>query len=636
MASFSEYIACNDKTGQIRTENDRKHSKIHVTIRMLQLKQNGGNVMKKMERRILLFFTVFVLLLASACTSKESKATPTDKGKIVTKLPDEIKIPDNNRDYKNNMTEAEKSKVQSKASETGEKISFYDSEINSSYVFDLIEGGTYDKSKDAVLYIVLGGSLNSSEQAALSDYLDQNEPQTLVAVLNINDVSVKSMNRDYVTKLQNFQSFITDNLLGWFCENYKIDTKRICITGYGTAGFFTAYTIYKGNPVQNYLLINPEMNKRKDKLDMAGREKKYFSDGNKSLPANVCMVRTEEDEKTPVYTAANNWVKAVTDHSYQGFVLKDLVLKGEGHNTMKMQALLRGISYFNKSEYGKGEEACVTASNAMTIKEKESIKVGKLSHNHEFYQEVVTTDPKSKDYIKEIAMYDEEINDNYVIHLTLPEGYDKTKKYPLVLMTDGVWRLSDHPMLRKMMNDGKIENVILVSVGYPDGYDYFTTRTRDLVDQPDLFLKFLVDNLMPYLYENYSVDTSKVTLTGHSYGGYWASYVLFHSDTIAKDTFSSYYIGSPSVQVNTNIARASDFEQWYFDRKQSLDYKVYVTVGGDEEPGFIGMIESFLDGMNEHTYQGLSMKYEVIKGCNHDTVFKPSIKNMLLECYGKK
>lgn|GEM_PF-2948269 len=595
--------------------------------------------MKKMERMILLFFTVFVLLLASACTSKENKATPTDKGKtIVTKLPDEIKIPDSNREYKNNMTEAEKSKVQSKASETGEKVSFYDSEIKSDYVFDLIEGETYDKSKEAILYIVLGGTLNSSEQAALSDYLDKNEPQTLVAVLNTDDVSdIKSMsNRDYFVKLQKFQSFMRDNLLGWFCENYKIDTKQICITGYEMAGYFTAYSIYNGNPVQNYLLINPEMNKRKDKLDMAGREEKYFSDGNKALPANVCMVRTEEDEKTPMYTATNKWVKDVKEHSYQGFMMKDLVLKGEGHNTMKMQALLRGISYFNQSEYGNEEKACITASSVMTVKEKESIKVGKLSRKHEFYEEVVTTDPKAKDYIKEIAMYDEEINDNYVIHLSLPEGYDKSKKYPLVLMTDGVWRLSDHPMLRKMMHDGKIENVILVSVGYPDGYDYFTTRTRDLVDQPDLFLKFLVDNLMPYLCENYSVDTSKVTLTGHSYGGYWALYTLFHSDTIARNTFSSYYIGSPSVQVNTNIARAEDFERWYYDRKQSLNYKVYVTVGGDEEPGFIAMIESFLDDMKEHTYQGLSMKYEVIKGCNHNTVFKPSIKNMLLECYGKK
>lgn len=270
----------------------------------------------------------------------------------------------------------------------------------------------------------------------------------------------------------------------------------------------------------------------------------------------------------------------------------------------------------------------------MTKKEKDSIKVGTLSEEHEFYQEVVTADPAAKDYIQEISIYDEEINDSFVIHLSLPENYDPSKKYPLVLMTDGVWRLSDHPQLRQMMLKKEIEDVILVSVGYPNGYDYTSIRERDLVKQPDLYLQFLVENLTPYLCENYSIDKERVTLTGHSYGGYWALYALFHSDTIAKNTFSSYYIGSPSVQVNTNLAFAAAFEKWYYERKQELNATVYVTVGGDEESGFQSMIKSFYDGMMAHTYQGLTIEYEVIEGYDHNTVFKPSIRNMLLRCYG--
>ena len=43
-------------------------------------------------------------------------------------------------------------------------------------------------------------------------------------------------------------------------------------------------------------------------------------------------------------------------------------------------------------------------------------------------------------------------------------------------MTDGGWRLSDHPKLRPLMKDGVIDDVILISIGYPNDYDYRAIR----------------------------------------------------------------------------------------------------------------------------------------------------------------
>lgn len=596
--------------------------------------------MKKTGRIFLTCILVIVLTAFGACAGKPDKAAPTDEKQemIVTESPKATEAPEVIREYKNNMTEAERSKTKVEPSGEGDKLSFYDEEIDAPYGFDLLKGSSYDKTKESELYVVLGASFNATERAALCDYLEKNATQTLVAVRSTEGVEdLKALNsRDYVEKLPAFQTFLTDNLLGWFCENYKIDPNKICITGYELAGFSAGYALYNGNPAPYYLMINPEMNKKKENKDMAKMEEEYASTGNTSLSANVCVVRAEEDSGAVAYVSTDKWIKALTEHTYPGFKINDLVLKGAGHNTMKVEALLKGICYFNGSEYGAKEEDCATASTAMSEKEKKSIKVGKLSKEHEFYQEVVTADPAAKDYINEISIYDEEINDTFIVHLSLPEGYDKSKKYPLVLMTDGVWRLSDHPQLRQLMLKGEVEDVILVSVGYPNGYNYMATRERDLVTQPDLYLQFLVDNLMPYLYDNYSIDKTRVSLTGHSYGGYWALYTLFHSDTIAKNTFKYYYIGSPSVQEQTNRAFASAFEKWYYERKQELNCSVYVTVGGDEEQGFRSLIESFLSGMKEHTYQGLTMEYEVIEGYTHDTVFKPSIKNMMLKYYGVK
>ena len=268
--------------------------------------------------------------------------------------------------------------------------------------------------------------------------------------------------------------------------------------------------------------------------------------------------------------------------------------------------------------------------------EKASIKVGDLSKEHEFYKEIEGIDKDSVNYVKEISIYDKEINDTFIVHISLPPNYTKDKKFPMVVMTDGVWRLSDHPEQRQHMKNGEYEEVILVSIGYPNGYDYRTIRERDLVEHPDYYLHFIVDNLMPYLEQQYSVDTNRLTLTGHSYGGYWAFYALFNSDTIGKNTFKNYYIGSPSFQAYTNeFGFIDEFEEKYYSRTKALDCNVYITVGAKEESGFIQPITEFVDFLKERNYDDLTVKYEIIENYDHNTVFKPSITNALKLFYGK-
>lgn len=213
---------------------------------------------------------------------------------------------------------------------------------------------------------------------------------------------------------------------------------------------------------------------------------------------------------------------------------------------------------------------------------------------------------------------DKEIDDTFVVHISIPPNYAGTKEYPLVVMTDGVWRLSDHPKLRPLMKDGVIDDVILISIGYPND-----------------FLHFIVDNLTPYLSEIYPVSDKNITLTGHSYGGYFAYYTLFHSDTIARNTFENYYIGSPSMQAHTRKKYIRDYEKEYYERCKELNANVYITVGDEEDSGFVSGIESFEKSLEERNYDGLNIIYEIIEGYGHDTVFKPSIRNALKIFYGR-
>lgn len=285
----------------------------------------------------------------------------------------------------------------------------------------------------------------------------------------------------------------------------------------------------------------------------------------------------------------------------------------------------------NSNIVGNGK----TYSDTILDEEKNSIKMGKLSKNHEFYQEVVTLDSQCADYINEISIYDKEIDDTFIVHVSLPPNYDENGSYPMVVMTDGVWRLSDHPELRTLMKSGEINDVILVSIGYPDGYEYTSIRERDLVRDPESFLHFIVDNLIPYLLEIYPASSENMTLTGHSYGGYWALFALLNSDIMGKNIFDNYYIGSPSMQASTDNKTIYFYETQYNLRKDSLDANVYVTVGADENNSFISAIESFNQKLLSREFNGLKYDYEVIEGYDHNNVFKPSIKNTLLKFYGK-
>ena len=303
-----------------------------------------------------------------------------------------------------------------------------------------------------------------------------------------------------------------------------------------------------------------------------------------------------------------------------------LVVTGCQHSSASKNdsTVTQSVTSYSSSEDTSIEEATTSETSVKEItteeltkeaptptgllpEERASITMGKLSPEHMYYNEVTTLDPACADYINELSIYDAEIDDTFVVHISLPPDYNEASSYPMVVMTDGVWRLSDHPELRK----------------------------RDLQTNPDSFLHFIVDNLIPYLEEIYSVNPENMTLTGHSLGGYWAYYALFHNDTIGKNTFTNYYIGSPSMWANTDGKFMSTYEEEYYNRTQTLNANVYVTVGADEDKNFISSIEDFYNDLQERNYSGLNLTYEKIEGYDHNTVFKPSIKNTLLMFYKK-
>ena len=200
-----------------------------------------------------------------------------------------------------------------------------------------------------------------------------------------------------------------------------------------------------------------------------------------------------------------------------------------------------------------------------------------------------------KDSVDEISIYDDELGKSFIVHVTLPPDYDKNKTYPIIFLTDGIWRFGNCPELRKCMENGEAAPVILVSLYY----DYTVTdpdqemRYCDLVIDREKLLNFITDNLMPYLCENYHIDCENSTLYGHSDGGVFTHYALFNSDKYANQPFGHYIIGSPALwglyhyneyEHISNDDVMNDYN--YFDRHDKLSKSVFLCAGALEDPDY--------------------------------------------------
>jgi len=272
-------------------------------------------------------------------------------------------------------------------------------------------------------------------------------------------------------------------------------------------------------------------------------------------------------------------------------------------------------------------------TNYMSAAERESVVFGEVSDKQKYYREVADV----AEYIQEMSVYDEELDSTYIIHITLPPDYDKNKSYPMYMMTDGIWRLSDHAELRPLMVNGEIEDIILVSIGYNYGIDAENLKIRsvELMLKSDLFLNFITDNLVPYLGELYHIDYKRSALMGHSMGGLFMYYAVFNHDKYKNDPFHYYVMASPAFYMMDNPAnwKFGDIEKDYFKRNKKLKKEIYIT-DGDKETG--DMPQNINNLIKRSKKYGITtIEYETFNG-THSSYVKPMMRKSLLKFYGKE
>jgi predicted alpha/beta superfamily hydrolase len=160
--------------------------------------------------------------------------------------------------------------------------------------------------------------------------------------------------------------------------------------------------------------------------------------------------------------------------------------------------------------------------------------------------------------VKRLEKFPSKYVDARNVDVWLPDGYSAKKKYAVLYMHDGqmlfdaatTWNKQEWQVdetVGKLIKDGKIKETIVVGVWNNGDFrhsEYFPQKTLELLPaetrdyivknnlknkpQADNYLKFLVEELKPYIDKNFSTkpDRKNTFIAGSSMGGLISIYAI--------------------------------------------------------------------------------------------------------------
>lgn len=240
--------------------------------------------------------------------------------------------------------------------------------------------------------------------------------------------------------------------------------------------------------------------------------------------------------------------------------------------------------------------------------------------------------------IQKYEIFSEHLNETREHWVSLPMNYDTSKSYPVIYLFDAEWRFDlIRTISYDMAGNNKIPKHIIVGIPHVNwrnkrGIDLTFSRSKVEYNEEKVdstvynksnsgggqnFYSYLNDELVTNVDENYPTSGKNI-LVGHSYGGYFNSYILSKNHK-----FNAFQIYDPSIwysngeailEIKNNLKRQSEIDvfityqpipkfhsgkieeliETLSDFKNiNLDHKIY----REESHNSLFMI-SFIDGMN--------------------------------------
>ena len=240
------------------------------------------------------------------------------------------------------------------------------------------------------------------------------------------------------------------------------------------------------------------------------------------------------------------------------------------------------------------------------------------------------------------------VDQEYQIQVYLPPGYeDSAKSLPVLYLLDADKSFGMAVNIVEWLSWAEeIRETIVVGIAYGGNtQNWWDKRSRDYTPWKDSkkvwgdwplaggaenFLKFLKEELVPWVDSNYRTAGNDRGLAGLSLGGLFGTYVLFAEPQL----FSRYLLsGAGLIWDDRHVFK---MEEEYAKTHRSLLAKVYSAVGEFDEQSIIEPWKDFHALLAGRNYQGLEIKNEVIPGETHISSWPASLTRGIKYLYGKQ
>jgi predicted alpha/beta superfamily hydrolase len=251
---------------------------------------------------------------------------------------------------------------------------------------------------------------------------------------------------------------------------------------------------------------------------------------------------------------------------------------------------------------------------------------------------------------------------DFEVTVAVPRGYSESSaKYPVLYVLDANYAFPIAVEAARILAIGPKDNPlgdlreqpVIVGIGYPVGlyWNAIPARLRDFTPTSDPafvrevadaigfspeasgsggaaeFLEFLAKEVIPAVESRYRIDDRRRALFGHSLGGLFAVYALFHQ----PELFDRYVITSPALYWDHEAAWK--FEQAYAAGHKELRAHVFLTGGSLDEP-HTAMVRKLDEVFRSRKYGGLVWHTEVFAGETHSSVGALSLTRGIRWLYG--
>lgn len=248
---------------------------------------------------------------------------------------------------------------------------------------------------------------------------------------------------------------------------------------------------------------------------------------------------------------------------------------------------------------------------------------------------------------KEHAFKAKSVDQQYKIQVYLPPGYeDAAKQFPVLYLLDADKSFGmAKDIVEWLVWAREIPEIIVIGIAYGEGTKaWWDKRSRDYTPWKDSkkvwgewplaggagnFLKFLKEEVIPWVDSNYRTDRNDRTLAGLSIGGLFAAYTLSAEPRL----FSKYLLsGAALIWDDRHIFK---IEEEFSKADDSLPGRLYSAVGEFDGKMIIRPWEDFRALITKRNYCGLATKFEVIPGETHISSWPASFTRGIKYLYGK-